>query len=651
MSGFDAVRDAIEGAFEPSFDDVPGPAAANDGDDDRFARAPKAMPEDCPVIPVGTEDGVFFFLTALGELRGLQCDKIANKHIVGMFAPFSDYLRDTWPRRRKVAVLDPASVEPLLDNDGIKITEWVTIGWDNELVPALLMDVCAQKGVWNAREKVRGRGAWKADDGSLVLHCGGKVMMHGRWIAPGMHEDMVYPTAPPVPKPGPVDDREKSGPDLAPLLTGELRSRGIAIADDTTPAELLLELLKTWNWRRKLVDPILCLGWLACAPFGGALDYRPIIWVTGGKAAGKTDFQKLVDWLFEGGIIQSPNASEAGVRQTLGQQSLPVGVDEAEADVDNRKIMQLVTLARLAATSQGNILRGGQDHKATEFRATSCFLFGSILVPPLTAADRSRMALLELDRLPHGSRSPVRDAYKREIHVLGGWLRRRFAERWSDWADTFDAWSSAIVEFGEQGNRAADQFGSLRAAAHVVLGDGEPDIEDLSHWGSHLGREMMAETAGEVDEGEQAIAHLMTSAVQLTGHGAPRLVAEWVAQAAAPVDPDPMREMELDVDRKKANDALGKVGLRVVRGAKGLVPMREYLAVAGRGHRALDRLFEGSNFNEGVWTQALARLPGAVRDINIRIAHVQGKRTCVPIEAAISRDLGETVDAREAVEA
>lgn len=619
------IRNVLAAVAEAPIDAVPAPA--NDRDGKYGGRPPKVMPDGCPVIPVGTENGTFYFLTALGELRGLTCDKVANKHIVGMFAPDSDYLMEAWPRKKLVKTKD---------DDGNEVEEWLVTGWRNDDVAMLLMDVAAAKGVWNAREKVRGRGAWVDDDGGLVLHCGNHVLLGGTWKRPGMHDAMVYPTMPPIPTP--KGDKSDTAAMVAPKLVDELRSKGIELAADASPAMALFELLKTWNWDRPLIDPVLMLGWLAVAPFGGALDYRPIIWTTGGKAAGKTSLQFVMDWLFDGGILQSPNASEAGIRQTLGQQSLPVGLDEAEAEADNRKLLALVTLARLAATSQGNIIRGGQDHQASEFRATSCFLFSSILVPPLTPADKSRIGLLELKRLPPGSKKPKLD--KREFNAIGAWMRKRFADRWHEWEGILSAFTDALLEEGKQSSRAADQFGTLRAGAHILLDPDPPEAEELTIWGGLLSIDNLAETAGEVDEGPMCLDHLMSSPVQLGARRESRLVEDWLADAVAQprIGAAPEVAAEFDGRRRKADEALGQIGLKVVRVTdKPPVPGRAYLAIAD-AHQALGKLLENSKFRDGVWSQPLGRIDGAVKAANRRIGKRQTKCTLVPLDAVIPTD-------------
>lgn len=642
-SGIDRVRGALDDLHEAPFD-----GDADDGEGGGYGPA-RAMPDNCPVVPVGTHDGIFYFLTTLGELRGLAADKVANKHIVAMFAPDSQYLIDTWPRKSKVKTKD---------QDGNEVEEWIVSGWRTDDVAMLLMDVAADKGVWDAREKVRGRGAWLGDDGALILHSGNHVLIDGRWKRPGEYHAMVYPTAPPGPKPA---AEHAPAVELAPLLVGSLRARGIAIAEDISAGHLIFELLKTWNWSRPDIDPHLLMGWLVCAPFGGAFDYRPLVWVTGDAATGKSALQKLLALLLgDGGLLQSPDATEAGVRQVLGQQSLPVAVDEAEAEANNNKILSLVRLARLAASSQGDLLRGGQDHKGHSFKARTCFLFTSILVPPLPPQDKSRLAVLELGKLPGELREPAMD--KREIAALGGQLRREFVENWRHWPWVLNLYRNSLIDYGGHGGRVADQFGTLLAGAHMVLEVDKPDVSEVYAWGQRLNVATLAETADNVSEAQRCIDHLLSTLVQLQGHGQPRLVGDWLWQAAQPV-PDALYSdgripEEVAGDKRAANKMLAKVGMRVlVAGeAKGIddgrprpTPGRQYVAIAST-HQGLARQFEGERWASGVWAQALKRLDGAIPNQTQRIGNAPVKCTLVPIDVLKLGAADEPIDDDEAAD-
>ncbi|MGN6596096.1 hypothetical protein [Sphingopyxis terrae] len=629
--GIEQVRAALEDIYEPPIDDDAG-----DDQGGGFG-PPRVMPDDCPVVPVGTHDGIFYFLTTLGELRGLAADKVANKHIVAMFAPDSQYLIDTWPRKKEVKRLDKET--------GEEITEWIVTGWRPDDVAMLLMDVAAAKGVWDMREKVRGRGAWLGDDGALILHSGNHVLIDGAWKRPGEYHGMVYPTAPPGPKPAGNGVAGVPAVDLAPKLVASLRARGIEIADDVGAGPLIFELIRTWNWARPDIDPHLLVGWIMCAPFGGAFDYRPLVWITGDKATGKSALQKLLAYLLgDGGLLQSPDATEAGVRQVLGQQSLPVAIDEAEADANNSKILALVRLARLAASSQGDLLRGGQDHKGHNFKARTCFLFTSILVPPIPPQDKSRLAVLELGELPGELREPDMD--KREIAALGAQLRREFVDLWRWWPRILASYKNTLIDNGGHGGRVADQFGTLLAAAHMVLNAENADAGEIFAWGDRLSITTLAEAADNESEAVLCVRHLMSTLVNLQGHGTPRLVSSWLWQAAQPV-PDYMMAGTAAADevhdlKRAANKMLEKIGMKVIvagaakpgvgdDGRPKPVPGRQYVAIASK-HQGLARQFEGERWAAGVWSQALKRLPGALANQTQRIGNAPAKCTLVPVD-------------------
>lgn len=625
-NGIDQVREALGDLHEAPFDEEIG-----DGEGGGYGPA-RAMPDDCPVIPVGTHDGIFYFLTTLGELRGLAADKVANKHIVAMFAPDSQYLIDAWPRKSKVKTKD---------HDGNEIEEWIVSGWRTDDVAMLLMDVAAGKGVWDAREKVRGRGAWLGDDGALVLHSGNHVLIDGAWKRPGEYYGMVYPTAPPGPKPA---LEQKPAIELAPALVGSLRTRGIEIAEDISAGALVFELIKTWNWSRPDIDPYLLMGWLTCGPFGGAFDYRPMVWVTGDSATGKSALQKFIAFLLgDGGLLQSPDATEAGVRQILGQQTIPVAIDEAEAEANSSKILALVRLARLATSSQGDLARGGQDHKGHTFKARTCFLFTSILVPPIPPQDKNRLAVLELGTLPGDLREPAMD--KREIAALGAQLRREFVDNWRHWPAMLAKYRNTLIDVGGHGGRVADQFGTLLAGAHMVV-DPETTSSDVWEWGNRLKVSTLAETSDNVSEADLCVGHLLSTLVQLQGHGTPRLVSDWLWQAAQPL-PDAMWGSEgLDevaAQKRAANKMLEKIGLRVMfaplpkadavdDGRPRPTPGMQYLCIAS-SHQGLARQFEGQRWAGGVWAQAVKRIKGAVPGQTQRIGNAPAKCTMIPVDA------------------
>ena len=154
----------------------------------------------------------------------------------------------------------------------------------------------------------------------------------------------------------------------------------------TEAAAEILETLETWNWSRPDIDPMVTLGVICAQQIGGALDWRPVTWVTGDQATGKSTLQRLLRYLHGGssGLLQASDATEAGIRSVIGYSSMPVALDELEPDDDPKKgkAAAIIRLARIAASGD-QILRGSTDQKGYQGNAYSCFLFSSILVPPL----------------------------------------------------------------------------------------------------------------------------------------------------------------------------------------------------------------------------------------------------------------------------
>lgn len=392
------------------------------------------LPPDCPVKPLGVSGNVCWFLDTIGQLQALS-PPYARGHILALFMGREKYLYWAWPKFVKAT----NSIE----------------SWRPEKVAEALVGACADKGPWNATEKVRGRGAWRSADGGLILHTGRSVFLplprteqarapHLR-LAPEPPGDIggwVYPTRPEIPGPWPQP-----------------------IEGSENLAKLLLQLLKAWRWARPEIDPLLLIGWLGAAMIGGALDWRPAVFITGDKATGKSTLQDLIKRLLGDALIQAVDTSAAGIYQRLGHDSLPVAVDEMESESDTRKARAVLKLAR-AAASGGLMLRGGDRHEGVEFQARSCFLFSSINAPPLEPQDLSRMALLRLSPLPKGQ---VRPEYP-DLEVIGRMILRRMLDGWTRLPEVLAAYKAELAAGGMDG-RGQATFGTLLACADIVLHD------------------------------------------------------------------------------------------------------------------------------------------------------------------------------------
>lgn len=561
------------------------------------------LPAGCPVRPLGHKGLLNFFLDEAGQLIAIDPQKLGQAAIKKIFGRRSQLCDAYWPRFSDKR------------NDA---GDLIQNGWKPEVARDMLQRACAYEGIFDPQGKVRDRGAHRGRNGELVLHCGDVIYVgatandQGGYLNDNLYEGFVYPTNAEIPR-----------PDVEPA--------------DTSTGEAMLKLLRSWYWFRPLVDPMLLLGFIGAGNVGGALRWRPHGWITGSSATGKSTLQQVLELIFDGAALNTHEATEAALRQLLGQQTLPVFFDELEAEEDNRRSLAIVKLARLAS-SGGRIARGGQDHNAHEFVARSCFLFSSILLPPILSQDRNRLAILELHEIPEGVTPPTIDDAE-----IRGWcrkVRRRMVDQWPRFEDTLHAYRAALARHGH-GGRSQDQFGTLLACADLLLYDDVPDTDLAEHWGNLLAADTLAEKATDQTDQQEAVQHLGVAMVQMRGGDEPKPVTRHIVAAA--------RALQAHDDDGAAGDRLENHGLKLVnavdRGEKGgkqvwgaIKPKPGeplFLAIAN-SHGALARIFQPTRWASGVWSQSFGRVKGARSRVKVRFAgSAPIWSTLIPLEAIV----------------
>ena len=115
----------------------------------------------------------------------------------------------------------------------------------------------------------------------------------------------------------------------------------------------ILELAQRFQWDVQ-ASGMLLAGWVALAPICGALDWRPHVWLTGGAGTGKSAIldRFVSPLLADMGVHVSGNTTEAGLRQTLKSDALPIIFDEAESNekADQQRMQSILALARVASS-------------------------------------------------------------------------------------------------------------------------------------------------------------------------------------------------------------------------------------------------------------------------------------------------------------
>ncbi len=528
-----------------------------------------------PVTALGVEGDLCHYLDMRNQLRSLK--KHGIDEIRHVFGGRVDLLLKEFPSYNK---------------DG------VAKRFDQAEAAAAMVRACYEKGIWSATDKVRGLGAWPDDDGGVALHCGDKILYKGEWHAPGEIDGYVYPGLKKTPKP------------LSKLTSPE----------DEAPGAALLDALKTWQWQRGDVDAYLLLGWLSAALFGGALHWRPMMWLSGDKGTGKSTLQEIIGNIFgENSLLQPAGATEAAIRQYTGQSTIPVAIDELEPDADNSRVKAIVKLARLAS-SGGMVIRGGQDHTAHQFLARNSFLFSSILIPSMLDQDISRIAVLDLLPLKKGSVAP--EPSPARWGRIGRALRTKVLQNWPRLRRTLDLYQRALTEAGHN-HRGADQFGTLLTMADLVLFDDIPDDVRLQSWAEKLSASIVQDRSEISYDWQRCLSYLFTQEVDIYRGGSKLSVGAWVAVAAGLDDSE---------DIERAHKTLTSIGLRVKGRGK------EAQLIVANINDGLARLFQGTRWyadsaSNGVWTQTLRRIPGATATGALRFNMVPSRCTKFPLSA------------------
>lgn len=586
------IEDAKPVASVSRFDRDPEPGGKLDGVlPGQWVPDRLGLPKSCPVIPLGIAGSTGWFIDPIGQVQ-LLAPPYGKGHLLGLFCGRSDYLTWAWPRYGK---------------NGID-------GYAAEQAAAALLAACAAKGPWHAVEKIRGRGAWLTADGQLILHLGTSLSLAGRPEPPGEIDGFVYPTRPEIAGPWPSPSVNPSGPGPA--------------EETRNPARLLRPLIQSWNWARPDIDPQLLLGWIGAAFVGGALPWRPTVYITGDKGAGKSTVQELVKGLVGDWMIQAVDTSAAGLYQHIGHDCLAIAVDELEGRADGRKAKAVLELARISA-SGGLMLRGGDRHTGVEFRARSCFLFSSINTPPLEPQDLSRMALLRLHKLDLDATPPDLDA--QTLSVLGRLILQRLVAQWERYRYTWKCFRDELRRGGMDA-RGCDTFGTLLACADLIEYDGwnEDRLKtataggDLVVWHELMAVGRMHEFEDSTENWLLCLNHMLSFPVD-AWRNSTRTTPGQVLESW-------FKNTDFDGDVVKVRNVLGQAGLGLQRrgGRHG-----DWLVIPNQ-NPLTRRLFEGTKWvgdmGASVWAGALRQAtPEIAEPGQCKVNGVKSRATLVSL--------------------
>lgn len=386
------------------------------------------------VNPLGYNDGVFYFLPErIGQVVELTTSQIATVTNLLYLAPRSTYALMGIDADKNSAITDR--------------------------VPDNLMSLCISRGIYEP-SRVFGVGAWM-DGGKFRLNCGDKV-----WCG----DDSRFRSHSEVTGAGfYIKSRKRYDLDCLPLKNSE--------------AYKLREICERLVWRRKM-SGVLLAGWLVIAPVGGALRWRPHVFLTGEAGSGKTSVveQIVTPMLGTTAIRMDGGSTEAGLRATVRDGSNPVFMDEFESEnkSDAQNVQRILNWTRKA--SSGGVTVNAND----SYRSQSCVFFSAINPAITQRADVDRNTLLELVK---NTRDEREKDWQDILDMIYDVIKPDYANRMiRRTVDNIDSLLHNCEVFSKEASkilgsaRAGDQYGPMLAGAYMLGSTGRVSPEQARDW-------------------------------------------------------------------------------------------------------------------------------------------------------------------------
>jgi hypothetical protein len=517
-----------------------------------------------PVRCIGHDSGFYYFISPVGQQRAYKFNEFSFNGILSLFEGDVTWLEDNFPR---------------MSGRGRRI---VRDGFELDEITAFLMRECKKAGLYSSEMSVRRCGVWaesaieESGMPTLVVHSGDTLLINGEECPSGDRiGDSFYEAAPKIAKP----------------------------ADKPATVEqtgYLQETLAMWNFSRGSLDVKLMTGFIAQALLGAGPKWRVHCMVTAPSGSGKSFLTETIANIMGAGAHEANNNfTEAYLRQSMTNEARCMILDEAEHEEGGGRVKHVIELLRHMSGGKGSSGgRGGAGGKSQSFKITGCAYMASILHVPLKPQDKNRILHLMLEPFPDNTPpDQVRDLEKRmtRLKKLSPAFRRRMIDGWHRYLANFEMYHPAFMQAGLN-SRSADHLATLYAAADVFLYDevarSETIVADVRNAAYMI--EYLREQASD-NEGVRCLHHLYSSVVDAWKGGDKQTIGQLIAQAVSDND-------------KACNKKLGPYGIRYeVPDYVNNLPGRLIIANTGQG---LERVFEGTHWSGGVWSQALGYLGG-----------------------------------------
>lgn len=558
-------------------------------------------PDECPVVPLGHDDGRYWFLSPSGELRCLNTREFTPVGLLALFCGQPEWMIRHFPK---------------FDKDGNQLADFTA-----REVAGFLIRASEAVGLFDPALKLRGRGVWRGTDDregrpTAVCHAGDRVArVDGggcQWRRAGWRDGWaVYPARPKVEAPA-FD---------APAKEADGR--------------LLLDHLGLWRFRDAEGARLLA-GVHTSGLLGGYPKFRPHALVDAEFGSGKTWLCTLLAEAAGAQADMMNSYSEPGLRQVLQDEARIAVLDEAETDGGNNGMMQQVLgLLRRMSTGKGaDIVRGTPGGQVKRYSVMGCAIMAGINPPPLMPQDRSRILHVPLLKATDDPEAAAKvEAATAWAKVNSARLRARVILAAQQFGLRFELFRGALMAERCDG-RLADLFASALAGADVLLKDKPPDSDSLGEIIAPLVPRLRAMRAADQEDNDagQCWNHLMSYVPDHWRSGTRLTVGALIAAARTETD-----------GKGENGKALTTYGLRVMVPKDG----PPVLWIANR-HGGLRRIFAGTRWADGGWTGALSKL-GDGDDDDLRVTpHERPERFSGALSRCLSVPAGHLPETDEA---
>ena len=391
----------------------------------------------------------------------------------------------------------------------------------------------------------------------------------------------------------------------------------------TEESAKLIDVLTMIDWRTKAA-PMAIAGWLALAPWGGALRWRPHVWIVGPRGTGKSWILERIiyplsvrDYGIKGGGTSTP----AGVRQALANSSRCFMGDEMESDNARQaeQIEQILTLFRGSSSGEesgGSTLHGSQDGEGKLWVMQSMACFASIGASMRHGADMDRFTIAELQPPKRGHIEERKESFRlleEATQIITQEYAQAFHARIYQHIDELMKAVPVMIEQAVKilgSMRDGDQVGSLMAGAWMVSHDRAPTAAEAMEFLRSLDIERLKEDTEEKSDEELCLDEILSLGLEIvTRSGRIRdsvggVLDLWYGQESGTAEYYSDQDTYPGLNQGLIRRELERMGLRPVI-EKGV----QYLYVA-TAHPQLRKLLRDSGWANS-YASLLSRLPNA----------------------------------------